>query len=405
MFKYKIPDNLIKRVHYISLVEPFIGQSIIKVFTGQRRVGKSFILFQLMQVIKEREPDATILYINKEDLVFAEIKTAKDLNDYVINHRKTGKMTYVFIDEIQEIHEFEKALRSLLLHKKTDLYCTGSNATLLSGELASLLSGRFIDIRIYSLSYKEFLMFHKLDNEDISLEKYFKYGGLPYLKHLPLRDEIVFEYLKNIYTTIVYRDIIDRYGVRNTRLLEQLIVFIANHTGSLFSSKSISDFLKSQKIRLAPNQIQSYVDYLVNAFLIHRVERFDIIGKRIFEIGEKYYFENTGIRNGIVGYNPQDLSKLLENVVYNHLLFKGYKIKVGLIKVDEIDFICEKSGEKIYVQVALSLKKESTIEREFGNLKKIKDNYPKMVITMDIFEGDSYDGIKHINIRDFLKMD
>ena len=282
------------------------------------------------------------------------------------------------------------------------LYCTGSNANLLSGDIAGHLSGRFIEITVYSLSYTEFLQFHTLEDNDSSLTLYLKYGGLPYIKHLPLEDHIVFEYLKNIYSTIVYRDIVNRYAIRNVVFLEQLVQFLAAHTGSLFSAKKISDFLKSLRINMAPNQVQVYVQYLVNAFLIHKVARYDIIGKRIFEIGDKYYFENLGIRNGIWGYRLEDRGKIIENVVYNHLLFLGYAVTIGILGDKEVDFIATKNGEKMYVQVALSLQDEKTMEREFGNLMQITDHYPKMVVTLDVFKGASYNGITTIDLRSFL---
>ena len=397
-----IPKELKRRDAYIHRIEPFINKNLIKVLTGQRRVGKSYILFQIIQLIIEKEPKAKVVYINKEDITFDKIRTAKDLNEYVLSQLVENRMNYIFIDEIQEISEFEKALRSLLLKENIDIYCTGSNAKLLSGELATLLSGRFIEITIHSLSYNEFKLFHKLEDSDSSLEKYFKYGGLPYLIHLSLEEEIVFEYLKNIYSTIVFRDVIDRYGIRNIRFLEKLVYFLADNIGSLFSAKRISDFLKSQQIKIAPNQIQLYIDYLANAFLIQRAERYDIVGKRLFEFGEKYYFENLGVRHAIIGYKPQDIGKVLENIVYNHLIYQGWKVTTGSLNTEEIDFVCEKDGEKMYVQVALRLTEDNTINREFGNLLKIDDNYIKKVITMDPFSGNTYLGIEHIHIKDFL---
>jgi len=396
------PQNLVTRDSYINRVKPFIGKQIIKALTGQRRVGKSYLLFQLIEFIQKEDSEATILYINLEDLAFSHLQTAIELNDYVLSNQSTTGKTYVFIDEIQEIQDFEKALRSLVLKENVDIYCTGSNANLLSGELATVLSGRFIEITVYSLSYPEFLIFHKLKDTTKSLEMYMKWGGLPYLIHLPKADEVVFEYLKNIYTTIIYRDIIQRFAVRNIRFLEQLVLFLADNSGSLFSAKKISDFLKSQKTNMAPNQVQTYLHHLENAFIIHKVERYDIVGKRVFEIGEKYYFENLGIRNSIWGYRIEDRAKIVENIVYNHLVYKGYKVKVGVIPNGEIDFVCEKEGEKIYVQVALTLNEKQTIEREFGNLMKIKDNYPKMVITLDDFQGNTYEGILHQTLREFL---
>ena len=398
----QMPTNVVRRDFYINRVKPFIGKQIIKALTGQRRVGKSYLLFQLIEYIKQEDASATILYINMEDLAFSTIQNAIDLSNYVLSNQSADGKTYVFIDEIQEVESFEKALRSLVLYQNLDIYCTGSNANLLSGELASILSGRFIEITVYSLSYPEFLIFHKVKDTSESLEMYLKWGGLPYLMHLPKRDEIVYEYLKNIYSTIIYRDIVQRFALRNVRFLEQLILFLADNTGSLFSAKKISDFLKSQRINIAPNQVQVYLSHLESAFIIHRVERFDIVGKRIFEVGEKYYFENLGIRNAIWGYRLEDRAKLVENSVYNHLLFKGYKVNVGVIPIGEIDFVCERKGEKLYVQVALTLNEEQTIEREFGNLLKIKDNYPKIVVTLDAFFGNSYHGIQHLTLQQFL---
>jgi hypothetical protein len=375
---------------------------VIKVLTGQRRVGKSYLLFQVINLIKEENPAAAILYINKEDLAFSFIKTADDLNEYILDNKSKSAKTYVFIDEVQDIENFESALRSLLLHEDLDIYCTGSNANLLSGDIAGYLSGRYVEFQVFSLSYEEFVDFHELAVDTTSLEKYLKYGGLPYLIHLPLEDEVVFEYLKNIYNTIVYRDIINRYAIRNVPFLEQLVLFLAAHTGSIFSAKKISDFLKSQRIKMAPNQVQTYIHHLVNAFLLHQVPRYDLIGKRLFEIGDKYYFENLGIRNGLWGYRLEDRGKIMENVVYNHLVFRGYTVRVGVLGSYEVDFIAEKNGEKKYIQVALTINDPATMECEFGNLKMITDNYPKLVITMDTFPGNTHEGIKAQDLRTFL---
>lgn len=400
--KFKLPPHLRVRTPYLNKVRPFIGKPIIKVMTGQRRVGKSYLLFQIIQLIQKENQDASIIYINKEDLAFSFIKSAEDLNDYILTHKSESGKTFVFIDEIQDIAHFESALRSLLLHEDLDIYCTGSNANLLSGDIAGFLSGRYIELQVYSLSYEEFLDFHGLIDSSDSLDKFLKFGGLPYLIHLPLEDEVVFEYLKNIYNTIVYRDIINRYAIRNVPFLEQLVLFLAAHTGSIFSSKKISDFLKSQRINMAPNQVQTYIHHLVNAFLLHQVPRYDLIGKRMFEIGEKYYFENLGIRNGLWGYRLEDKGKIMENAVYNQLVFKGYKVRVGVLGNNEVDFVAEKNGEKRYIQVALAINDPDTLKREFGNLKKIDDNYPKTVITMDAFSGNTHEGIQAVDLRSFL---
>lgn len=396
------PRILKKRKGYIDRIKPFMQKSVAKVLTGQRRVGKSFLLYQLIEEILAEEPDANIIYVNLEDFTFSSLQTAEDLHSYIISHSKEKVKNYIFIDEIQDIPGFEKVIRSLLLNEDNDIYITGSNAKMLSGELATYLSGRYIEFKIYSLSYSEFLEFHGLTESETSYELYSRYGGLPYLLNLPLEDETVNEYLKSVYSTIVFRDVVSRYKLRNTLFLEKLIQFLSENIGNLFSAKNISDYLKSQHTAISVNQIQSYTEYLNNAFLIHRVERYDLIGERVFEIGEKYYFENMGIRNIVIGYRITDKAKILENLVYNHLLYKGYDIKVGYYGDKEIDFVGEKNGEKLYIQVALKIDSDKTAEREFGNLLKIQDNYPKIVVTEDTFSGNSYEGIRHCSIRQFL---
>lgn len=400
----KLPQTLINREVYIRRIQPFMRKNIAKVLIGQRRVGKSFLLFQLMDAIQREEPEANIIYLNFEDFAFNQIRTAEDMYTYISTRLLEGKYNYIFIDEIQEIDHFEKVVRSLLLNPFNDVYITGSNAKMLSGELATYLSGRYVEFKIYSLSYLEFLQFHRLENTRQSLDLYSRYGGLPYLINLPLTDEVVNEYLKSVYSTIVFRDVVSRYNLRNIDFLEKLIRFLAENIGSLFSAKNISDYLKSQHTTISVTQIQNYTHYLSNAFLIHRVERYDLVGKRVFEIGEKYYFENLGIRNIVIGYRITDRAKLLENLVYNHLLYLGYEVKIGYIGDKEIDFIGEKSNEKIYVQVALQIDSETTAQREFGNLLKIPDNYPKIVVTDEAFQGNTYEGIRHYSIQDFLSV-
>jgi uncharacterized protein len=400
--KIRIPKNIIEREAYTRRIEPFMRKQLIKVLTGQRRVGKSYLLFQVMKKILNEDVKANIIHINFEDIGFDFIKTASDLTGYIKKRSLKDAINYIFIDEIQEIPEFEKAVRSLLADNKNDIYITGSNARLLSGEFSTLLGGRTIEIRVDSLSYTEFLMFHKLKDSDESLDRYFLYGGLPYLINLPLNNDVVFEYLKNIYNTIIYRDIVSRYNLRNTHFLEQLIRFLADNTGSLFSSKSISDFLKSQKVMIPHNQVQLYAGYLTDAFLVNRVSRFDIQGKRFFETGEKYYFEDIGIRNAIIGFKPGDKAKIVENVVHNELLFRGFQVSTGWKKNHETDFVATKHNEKLYLQVALTLDNEATVKREFGNLLEITDNYPKMVVTTDRKYRNTIDGVEHVNLREFL---
>lgn len=396
-----IPDNLITRQRYLNAVKPFMRTNLVKVFTGQRRVGKSYLMFQIMNEII-RAGETNIIYINKEDLDFGHINTAKDLHDYVKSHKQHQGINYVFIDEIQDIVNFEDALRSLILDKELDIYCSGSNANLMSSDIAGKLSGRYIEIKVYSLSYLEFLEFHQLENTDDSLELYMKYGGMPFLRNLPLKDETVFEYLKNIYNTIVYRDIVNKFAIRNTPFLDNLVLFLSSNTGSLFSANKISEYLKSQKVNIPPNQVQLYISHLSDAYIILTAKRYNLKGKRLFEIGEKYYFENIGIRNAMWGYRLEDKGKIVENIVFNHLLYNEFVTHIGILDDKEIDFVAQKEGEIQYFQVALRLLEEKTIAREFGNLLAINDNYPKQVITLDKYTGNTVKGVEIIELREFL---
>lgn len=391
----------ISRQKYIDKLIPFIDKDIIKVLVGQRRVGKSYMMFQLIKHIVQNNPHAQIIYINKELSDFDFIRDNDDLNEFVSKNSGDQK-TYLFIDEIQDIKYFEKSLRNLLATGKYDIYCTWSNAHLLSGDIAGHLSGRSIEVKIYSLSYKEFLSFHKLANDRSTLQKYLKYGGLPYLINLKLEDHIIFEYLRNIYSTILYKDVVSKQNIRNTYFLENLVKYLADNTGSIVSAKKISDFLKSQRTNISPQVVLNYLNHLTNALMIFKVSRADLVGKKIFESSEKYYFEDIGLRNSINGFRQPDISKIIENVVYNHLLIYGFDVNIGVSGNTEIDFVAKKNGEKIYVQVAYLLSEEKTIEREFGNLLKIKDNYPKYVISMDDIQGNTYQGIEQMHLRNFL---
>lgn len=391
-----------KRNTYLKKIEPFINKQLIKVLTGQRRTGKSFLMLQLIDYIKQNIKNANIISINKEEFEFDFINNYTDLYDYVCKQSKKNN-NYLFIDEIQEIEGFEKALRSLLKTEKYDIYCTGSNANMLSGELATLLSGRYIQFEIHSLSYPEFLQFHNLGNESGSLERYLKHGGLPFLIHLPDNDKIIYDYLKNIYNTIFFKDIVSRFNIRNVNFLNDLTKYLANHTGSIFSAHSIEKYLKSQKIKVSYDVIINYLDYLNQSYFIHRIKRESISGKKIFEIGEKVYFEDIGLRNALVGYSVNDIHKIMENVVYNHLVYNDFEVTIGVDKQREVDFIASKNNEKIYVQVTYRLTDNSTIEREFGNLIKIEDNYRKYVVSMDaIGTINTYKGIKHLLLKEFL---
>ena len=394
----------ITRPVYTDRIKPFIGKQIIKVLTGQRRVGKSYIMFQIMDFIREENPSANIVYINCELEQFTPIKTSNDLNKYLRDKFPEDTVNYLFIDEIQEIDSFQITLRSLFAENKCDIFCTGSNARMLSGELATYLSGRYIEFNVHSLSFKEFLTFHKLGQGIDSLMKYLTYGGMPYLPNIGLKDNLPFEYLKNVYSTILLKDVVSRENIRNISFLENLVLYLSDNIGSLFSANNISKFLKSQRIEISPQLTMNYLKALSNAYFVHKVVRSEIGGLKVFEIGEKYYFEDLGLRNSLKGFNQKtDLHKLLENAVYLHLLQKDYRVFIGKMDTREIDFVAERNGLKIYIQVCLQITEKTTLSREFGNLMMINDNYPKYIITLnDLIIGNDYQGIKQMNLLDFL---
>jgi len=273
---------------------------------------------------------------------------------------------------------------------------------MLSGDLATHLSGRYIEFKISSLTFKEFLEFHKLTKSTENLLKYIKYGGLPYLINLKFNDEVIYGYLKSIYNTIVLKDVVSRYNIRDIDFLDRLIEYLSDNLGSYVSSKKITDFIKSQRIKLSVNTVQNYLQYLTNAYIIQKVQRYDIIGKKRFEINEKYYFSDLGLKHSIIPYNTNDIGKVFENLVYNYLIYKDYKIHVGKLNDLEIDFIATKNDETIYIQVAYLIPNDKVKDREFGNLLKINDNHEKIVISADEFISGNYKGIKHIHILDFL---
>jgi uncharacterized protein len=394
--------KLIKRNIYLDKILPFIDKNLIKVIVGQRRVGKSYMLYQITDYIKTNNSKANIIYINKERYEFDAIKNYSDLIEYCQSKLKPGKKNYLLIDEIQDIENFEKALRHFYSEPNIDIYCTGSNAKLLSGELADLLSGRYIEIKMYGLSWPEFLEFHKMENTIESLNKYLEIGGLPYIINLSPEKEVIFEYLRNIFSAIIYKDIIARYKIRNHHFLENLVKYLANNTGNLISAKKISDYLRSQNIKMSPQIVLDYLSYLENAFLIFKVKRSDLFGKKLFETNEKYYFEDLGLKNAITGENNIQINQVIENVIFNHLKIAGYEVQVGISGNKEVDFIANRQGKKKYIQAAYLLPDEKVIKREFGNLLEIKDNYKKMVVSLDQYAPKNVQGIEHIHLIDFL---
>ena len=392
----------ISRPTYLDKVIPFIDKPIIKVFTGQRRSGKSYLLLQTLDYIKERFLEADTIFINKELPEFNGLKDDADLWGFIKSRKQEGRKTFVFIDEIQEISRFETAIRGLLADGGYDIYCTGSNATLLSGELATLLAGRYIEINVHTLSYPEFIQFHHLENSPGALSKYMIQGGMPFLIHLDDNDIVRQEYLRNVLNTILFKDIVQRFNVRNYSFLNNLMVYVADNTGSLLSANRINEYLKSQQLTVSTTTILDYLHFLESSYLIHRVKRYDITGRRIFEINDKYYFEDLGLHHTLKPYDPKDLGKYVECLVFKHLVVNNFQVFVGKLGDKEIDFIGRKGSDVIYVQVALTVSEPKTFEREFGNLLLIQDNHPKYVVTLDEYATGNHQGIIHLNLREFL---
>lgn len=400
--------EILVRQHYLNKIEHYLGKDTIIVLTGQRRVGKSYTL-RMVRDIKAKDESNNIIYIDKEKKAFDHIKTYQDLNAYIDTHYQTGKMNYILIDEIQEIEEFERTVRSYATEPDVEVIVTGSNAKMLSKELGTIIGGRYEEIHVQSLSYSEFLQFHRLQDGDDALAKYIQFGGLPGLLKMGLDEDDAIEYQKDVLNTVLLKDVISRNNIRNVAFLEKLTNFIADNIGKMISASSISKYMKSQGTNVASDTIIDYAQYLEDAYIIHKVNRYDIHGKRLFESNDKFYFEDHGLRNAQAGGTREgDIEKVIENVVYRHLVSMGYKVNVGQLQAGEIDFVCiKKAGTKrIYIQAAYLIANDETREREFGNLHNIKDNYPKYVVSMTPGVTRSDDnGVTHLHLRNFLMLD
>lgn len=393
------------RQAYIDKIEKYLGKETIIVLVGQRRVGKSYMM-KTVRDQKASNPDNNIIYIDKEKREFDSIRNYQDLNQYIDEHFVASKHNYILIDEIQDITEFERSIRSFRTEPNTDIIITGSNAKMLSNELSTLIGGRYKEIYIQSLSYEEFLVFHQLPDNDDSLAKYIQYGGLPGLAKIGLEEDDAREYQMDIFHTVLLKDVIMRNRIRNVPFLENLVRFLADNTGKLISANSIAKYMKSQGESITSTVIINYISFLCEAYILHKVNRFDIHGKRIFETNDKFYFEDNGIRNALAGGTREgDIEKVIENIVYQHLIRLGYQVYVGQLQAGEIDFVCTKpDGQRIYVQASYIIADMATREREFGNLRAIKDNYPKYVISMTpLLTRNDDNGIKHLHLRKFLK--
>ena len=393
------------RQAYIDKIEKYLGKETIIVLVGQRRVGKSYMM-KTVRDQKASNPDNNIIYIDKEKREFDSIRNYQDLNQYIDEHFVASKHNYILIDEIQDITEFERSIRSFRTEPNTDIIITGSNAKMLSNELSTLIGGRYKEIYIQSLSYEEFLVFHQLPDNDDSLAKYIQYGGLPGLAKIGLEEDDAREYQMDIFHTVLLKNVIMRNRIRNVPFLENLVRFLADNTGKLISANSIAKYMKSQGESITSTVIINYISFLCEAYILHKVNRFDIHGKRIFETNDKFYFEDNGIRNALAGGTREgDIEKVIENIIYQHLIRLGYQVYVGQLQAGEIDFVCTKpDGQRIYVQASYIIADMATRQREFGNLRAINDNYPKYVISMTpLLTRNDDNGITHLHLRKFLK--
>lgn len=397
--------GITRRQTYIDKIEKYLGKETIIVLVGQRRVGKSCIL-KMIRDDKMADSDNNVIYIDKEKWQYDAIETYRDLNEHIEKHWDNAKHNYILIDEVQDIKEFERSVRSFRTEPNTDIIITGSNARMLSNELSTLIGGRYKEIYIQSLSYNEFLEFHNLADNDESLSLYIQYGGMPGLAKIGLEEDDAREYQTDIYHTVLLKDVIMRNQIRNVPFLENLVHFMADNIGKLISANSIAKYMKSQGEAITSTLVINYISFLCEAYILHKVNRYDIHGKRIFENNDKFYFDDNGVRNAIAGGTREgDIEKVIENIIYQHLIRLGYQVYVGQLQAGEIDFVCTKpEGQRIYVQASFIIAEQATREREFGNLRSIKDNYPKYVISLTpLLAKNDDDGITHIHLRKFLR--
>ncbi len=399
--------DMIKREMYMQRIRPFIGGDLIKVMTGIRRAGKSVMLELIKEELMESGiSEKSFISINFEDMRYSRLLNAVALNDYVLEQVEgiDGK-AYLFFDEIQEVADWERCINSLRVSLDCDIYITGSNAKLLSGELATYLGGRYVEFVIYPFSFSEFSELYKTVEPQASssecFKKYLTVGGMPYLSNLRYEDAPSKQYLTDLFNSVQLKDVVKRNKVRDVDLLERIIAYVMSNIGTNFSATSLTKYLKNEQRSVSPDTVLNYIKYCCDSYLFYQVKREDLQGKQILSSNEKYYIADHGIREAVYGGNMRDINLILENIVYMEILRRGYTVTVGKAQDKEIDFVCQKRSEKLYVQVAYLLADESTAEREFGVYAEIRDNFPKYVVTMDELDM-SRDGIIHRNIRDFL---
>lgn len=398
---------MIKRESYMRRIRPFINGELVKVMTGIRRSGKSVMLELVKQELLEMGMrEEQFISINFEDMRYLHLCTAQALHQEILTRAEgiEGKV-YLFFDEIQEVKDWEKCVNSLRVALDCDIYITGSNAKLLSGELATYLGGRYVEFVIYPFSFAEFLELYRPTDPRATagqcFQQYLRFGGMPYLSRLNYQEEPVRQYLNDLYDSVQLKDIVKRNRVRDVDLLERILAYVMANVGTTFSAGSLAKFFKSEQRSVSPETVLNYIRYCCDAYLFYRVKRQDLQGKQILATSEKYYIADHGIREAVFGGNMRDINLVLENIVFLELLRRGYTVTVGKAGEKDVDFVCDKRGETLYVQVTYLLASEETVAREFGAYDSIRDNFPKYVVSMDELDL-SRNGIKHRNIRDFL---
>src|SRR5690554_5357168 len=398
---------MILRPTYIDAIIPFIDKPQIKIITGIRRSGKSVVLHLLKKELLQRGiNEEQIITLNFESFAYSELTKAQKLYEFVKDKIKNPKKYYLLLDEIQEVEEWEKAVNSFIVDFDVGIYLTGSNSHLLSSELATYLAGRYVEIPIYTLSYKEFLDFRnhyfKGKNTENTFIHYLRFGGFPVIHTADYSEETAYKVVYDIYSSVILRDTVQRYKIRDIELLERVIKYAFDNIGNTFSGKNVADYFKSQQRKVDVNTVYNYLNALEGAFVLYRVPRYDIKGKEILKTQEKFYVSDVSIIYALMGYRDRMISGILENIVFLELKRRGFKVYIGKLDTTEIDFVAEKRNKKIYIQVAYKLDNEKTVNREFGNLLAVDDQYPKYVVTMDEFWQDNIEGIQHLHITDFL---
>ena len=401
---------MIERVLYYDKIEKFIDKPLIKVITGIRRSGKSTMMKLIQKrLIEKGVSNDDILYINFESMKYYDMRVAKKLYDYVIESTGSDRRKYLFFDEIQLVENWEEAINSFLVDLNADIFITGSNSKLLSSELSTLLTGRYIQFRLYPLSFNEMIKFHDTFSakaeKGILLWHYIRRGGFPAIHISDYDEDTAHMVINDIYDSIVLRDVVERYKIRNVELLNRIMKYVMDNVRNTFSAKNISDYFKSQYRKVDINTVYNYIEALESSFVISKVNRYDLLGKEILKTQEKFYLADQGIQHAVFGYRDRNISGVLENIIYNELIRRGYNVYIGKLKNKEIDFIAERKNEKVYVQVSYKMENEKKILREFEPLLAVKDHYPKYVVSMDEHFNDNIEGVRHIGLYEFITSD